>query len=91
MAYKKKTWVNDETITVEALNNIEGGIAGVELTPGPKGDKGETGAKGAAGTAGKDGVGITKLELTTSEDGKVTGGTLTKSDGSSAAVTVTVA
>lgn len=88
MAYKKKTWVNDETITVEALNNIEGGIAGVELTPGPKGD---TGAKGAAGTAGKDGVGITKLELTTSEDGKVTGGTLTKSDGSSAAVTVTVA
>lgn len=88
MAYKKKTWVNDETITVEALNNIEEGIAGVELTPGPKGD---TGAKGAAGTAGKDGVGITKLELTTSEDGKVTGGTLTKSDGSSAAVTVTVA
>lgn len=87
MAYKKKTWVNDETITVKALNNIEEGIAGVELTPGPKGD---TGPKGAAGTAGKDGVGITKLELTTTDDGEITGGTLTKTDGSSAAVTVTV-
>lgn len=80
MAYKKKTWKDEEIITVEALNNIEGGIAGVELTPGPK---------GAAGAAGKDGVGITKLELTTSEDGKVTGGTLTKTDGSSVPVTVT--
>ena len=30
MAYNKKTWVSDEVITKEALNNIEDGIAAVE-------------------------------------------------------------
>lgn len=30
MAYAKKTWVDDEIITKDALNNIENGIATVE-------------------------------------------------------------
>lgn len=30
MAYSKKTWIDDEVITKEALNNIENGIANVE-------------------------------------------------------------
>lgn len=30
MAYSKKTWVDEEVITKEALNNIENGIANVE-------------------------------------------------------------
>lgn len=90
MAYKKKTWVKDDDITAVAMNNIETGIAEIELTSGPKGDKGETGAKGTNGTNGAAGVGVTKLDLTTDVDGKVTGGTLTKSDGKTEAVTVTV-
>lgn len=30
MAYSKKTWVDDEVITKEALNNIETGIENTE-------------------------------------------------------------
>lgn len=64
------------------------GLKGDAGAPGTNGKDGDKGPKGDSGTPGKDGVGITKLELTTSEDGKVTGGTLTKTDGSSVAVTV---
>lgn len=32
MAYNKKTWVSKETITKEALNNIENGIANLDTT-----------------------------------------------------------
>lgn len=40
MAYSKHTWTDDEIITKEKLNNIEEGIANIELTPGPQGEKG---------------------------------------------------
>lgn len=66
MAYTKHTWTDGEIITKEKLNNIENGIANIELTPGPagpkgdKGDKGETGAQGPQGPKGADAV-INKL------------------------------
>lgn len=53
MAYTKHTWTDGEVITKEKLNNIENGIANVELTPGPQGPqgpKGDTGPQGPAGT-----------------------------------------
>ena len=66
MAYTPFEWKNGEAggtpITAARLNAIEQGIAGVELTPGPKGDKGDTGApgkdgaKGAKGDKGADGA-----------------------------------
>ena len=64
MAYQKHTWTDDEVITKEKLNNIEDGIANIELTPGPvapcgptgaKGDKGEQGPKGDRGETGPQG------------------------------------
>ena len=62
---------------------------------GPKGDKGDTGEqgpkgdKGDTGAAGKDGKSVTSITLTTDETGKVTGGTVTFSDESTSAITVT--
>ena len=38
MTYTKHTWIQGEVITKEKLNNIEDGIANIELTPGPKGE-----------------------------------------------------
>lgn len=67
MAYVKHTWIDKEIITKEKLNNIENGIATIELTPGPAGPTGPQGAKGdtgAQGPAGKDAVinKLTKIE-----------------------------
>ena len=62
---------------------------------GPKGDKGDTGEqgpkgdKGDTGAAGKDGKSVTAIALTTDETGKVTGGTVTFSDETTSAITVT--
>ena len=62
---------------------------------GPKGDKGDTGEqgpkgdKGDTGAAGKDGKSVTSITLTTDETGKVTGGTVTFSDESTSAITIT--
>ena len=62
---------------------------------GPKGEKGDTGEqgpkgdKGDTGAAGKDGKSVTSIALTTDETGKVTGGTVTFSDKSTSAITVT--
>jgi hypothetical protein len=62
---------------------------------GPKGEKGDTGEqgpkgeKGDTGAAGKDGKSVTAIALTTDETGKVTGGTVTFSDESTSAITVT--
>lgn len=53
---------------------------------GATGPKGGPGAKGATGPAGK---GVKSLSLTTNGEGKVTGGTLTFSDDTTAPVTVT--
>ena len=58
MAYEKQTWNNGDEATplsAERLNHIEDGIAGIELTPGPKGDAGPAGPKGDAGPAGPKG------------------------------------
>ena len=62
---------------------------------GPKGEKGDTGEqgpkgdKGDTGATGKDGKSVTAIALTTDETGKVTGGTVTFSDESTSAITVT--
>lgn len=100
MAYTPKDWKDGDVITKEALNNIEQGIANVPAgATGPKGDKGDTGEtgpagaegdKGDVGAAGAAGLGIKSLALTTT-DGKVTGGTMTFSDDSTAEITVTEA
>lgn len=85
MAYTPKVWKDGDVITKEGLNNIEQGI--VNVPAGPKGDKGDTGATGAKGAAG---LSVKSLALTTT-DGKVTAGTVTLSDDSTAPVTVTEA
>lgn len=96
MAYSKHTWVDEEVITKEKLNNIEDGIANIELTPGPKGDtgaqgpKGDQGDQGPAGAAGADGKSITAIKLITTE-GQVTSGEATMSDQSKVPITVEVA
>lgn len=89
MAYTPKEWKDGDVITKEALNNIEQGI--VNVPAGTKGDKGDTGAAGAKGAAGAAGLGIKGLTLTKDGDGKITGGTLTFSDDTTAAVPVTEA
>lgn len=55
MAYSKHTWTQGEVITKEKLNNIENGIANIELTPGPAGPTGPQGAKGPTGPKGDKG------------------------------------
>lgn len=50
MAYSKHTWTDDEVITKEKLNNIEEGIANIELTPGPQGPAGTNGLGWLFGT-----------------------------------------
>lgn len=87
MAYTPKEWKDGDVITKEGLNNIEQGI--VNVPAGPKGDKGDTGAAGAKGAAGAAGLGVKGLALTKDGDGKITGGTLTFSDDTTAAVPVT--
>ena len=87
MAYTPKVWKDGDVITKEGLNNIEQGIVNVPVGPaGPKGDKGDTGAAGAKGATGAAGLGVKGLALTKDGDGKITGGTLTFSDDTTAAV-----
>lgn len=61
------------------------GAQGPAGTPGAKGERGETGAAGAAGK------GVKSIALTTDPSGKVTGGTVTFSDSTTAPITVTAA
>lgn len=81
MAYTPKVWKDGDVITKEGLNNIEQGIVNA------KGDKGDTGAAGVKGAAG---LSVKSLALTTT-GGKVTAGTVTLSDDSTAPVIVTEA
>lgn len=81
MAYTPNEWKDGDVITKEKLNNIEQGI--VNVPAGPAGAKGDKGATGAAG------LGVKGLALTKDGDGKITGGTLTFSDDTTAAVPVT--
>lgn len=55
MAYEKHVWEDGELITKDALNHMEEGIEGIELTPGPQGPKGDTGAEGPQGPKGDKG------------------------------------
>ncbi len=75
-AYEPTTWADGDIITAEKLNKLETGIANEQ--------------EGPAGPAGPAGLGIKGLALTTT-DGKVTAGTVTFTDDTTAAVTVTEA
>ena len=56
MAYSKHTWVDEEVITKEKLNNIEDGIESVEKEQGPAGPQGPKGDKGDTGEQGEQGI-----------------------------------
>lgn len=56
-----------------------------------KGEKGDTGATGAKGDKGDAGKSVTAIALTADAEGKVTGGTVTFSDSTTASITVTIA
>ena len=58
---------------------------------GEKGDPGDTGPQGEKGAPGAAGKSVTALALTVDGTGKVTGGTVTFSDTSTAAITVSTA
>lgn len=58
---------------------------------GEKGDPGDTGPQGEKGDPGAAGKSVTALALTVDGTGKVTGGTVTFSDTSTAAITVSTA
>ncbi|PLS30097.1 phosphoenolpyruvate synthase [Bifidobacterium margollesii] len=64
------------------------GQKGDKGDPGAAGAKGATGATGPAGPAGKS---VTAIALTADAAGKITGGTVTFSDKTTAAITVTTA
>lgn len=64
------------------------GAKGEAGTPGTKGDTGNAGTPGAKGDPG---LGVKAIALTTDESGKVTGGTVTFSDDTTSAITVTTA
>lgn len=64
-------------------------LANGVLTIGiPAGAKGAPGAPGSPGSAG---VGVKSISLTKGADGNITGGTLTKTDNTTAAITVATA
>lgn len=94
MTYTPTVWDDGDVITKEKLNKLENGVENEQVGPaGPKGDAGAKGEKGDTGTAGAKGdagLGVKSLALTTT-DGKVTGGTLTFTDDTTSAVTVTEA
>ncbi len=80
MAYTPTNWNDGDVITAEKLNKLEQAVQNEQVGPaGPKGENGE---------AGK---GVKSLALTTDSSGKVNGGTVTFTDNSTAAITVTVA
>ena len=85
MAFTKKTW---GTYKWDDSKTVDENIAAAKAA------KGDTGARGPEGPAGKDGaagIGIKSIALTVDADGKVTGGTMTKTDNSTVAITVTTA
>lgn len=77
MAYSPTTWADNDLITADKLNKLEAGVQNEQVGP-----------QGPAGAAGK---GVKALALTADSTGKITGGTVTFSDDSTAAVTVTTA
>ena len=69
----------------------ETGPQGPPGEKGEKGDPGDTGPQGEKGAPGAAGKSVTALALTVDGTGKVTGGTVTFSDTSTAAITVSTA
>lgn len=70
------------------------GVLTIGIPAGAKGDKGDPGTAGTPGTNGTNGaagVGVKSISLTKDADGNITGGTLTKTDNSTAAIPVTTA
>lgn len=88
----KHTWTPGEVISSALLNDLEerASVVPEKVPAGPKGDKGDTGAAGAKGATGPAGLSVKALALTTT-DGKVTSGTVTFTDDTTAEVTVTEA
>lgn len=80
MAYSPTTWADNDLITADKLNKLEAGVQNEQVGP--------QGPQGPQGPAGK---GVKALALTADATGKITGGTVTFSDDSTAAVTVTTA
>lgn len=92
MAYSPTTWADNDLITADKLNKLEAGVQNEQVGPqGPQGPQGPAGAKGDKGETGAAGKGVKALALTADATGKITGGTVTFSDNSTAAVTVTTA
>lgn len=83
--YTPTVWKSGDVISADLLNHLETGVTNEQV--GPQGPAGPKGDKGDAGAAGK---GVKSLALTIDANGKVTGGTLTFSDNTTATVTVTV-
>ena len=82
------------TASVKAKGITAAMLADGVAVSGPKGDPGNPGAAGkdgAPGAKGADGKSVKALALTVDAAGKVTGGTMTLSDNSTVAVTVTTA
>ena len=77
MAYSPTTWADNDLITADKLNKLEAGVQNEQVGP-----------QGPQGPAGK---GVKALALTADSTGKITGGTVTFTDNSTAAVTVTTA
>ncbi len=69
----------------------ETGPQGPPGEKGEKGDPGDAGPQGEKGDPGAAGKSVTALALTVDGTGKVTGGTVTFSDTSTAAITVSTA
>lgn len=73
------------------------GPAGPAGAAGAKGDKGDTGATGAKGDKGDTGAtgaagrGVESIALTKDANGAITGGTVTFTDSTTAAITITTA
>ncbi|MBW3077701.1 hypothetical protein [Bifidobacterium simiiventris] len=82
------------TASLDAGTLTLGIPAGAKGDPGAAGARGATGATGPAGAAGAkgaDGRSVTTIALTADAAGKITGGTVTFSDKTTAAITVTTA
>lgn len=77
----------------QLIDGVEGpaGPQGEVGPPGPQGETGAPGAKGTTGAKGDPGVGVKSIALTVDAEGKVTGGTMTLTDNSTAPITVTTA
>lgn len=77
--------------TVTNSGTTSAAVLDFSIPQGAKGDTGAKGADGAPGAKGDPGKGVKSIALTTDSSGKVTGGTLTFSDDTTEAITVTVA